>query len=96
MPRPMLYSLDGFLFCDSIFQCFTWFERGHAGSRDLDLLRGFGVAAHAGLTLLHLKGAEAHQTDILAICERGGDGYQPLLMQMQTFSCIGSICCLRI
>ncbi len=50
---------------DGVLQSLAGLELGNAGSGDLDLFLGAGVAAHAGSALLDVESAEANEGDLL-------------------------------
>ena len=61
---------------DGVLQSLAGLELGNAGSGDLNLFLGAGVAAHAGSALLDVESAEANEGDLLTGLESGGDGVE--------------------
>ena len=68
-----------------ILQAFASLESGNIARCDVDRLTRPRVASHAGSARLDREGAEAHQRDGTALCQRALDGVQ---CSIDGFRCI--------
>ena len=69
---PIVYAK---LFCNGVLESLAGLEDGNTGSGDLDGFLGLGVAAHAGITALELKGAKANELNLVALLDSIGNGF---------------------
>ena len=73
---PIAVAMGPAVTVHGVLQSLAGLESGQLGSFNGDLGAGLRVAALARRTLTNFKRTEAHQRDLLAVLQGGGDGAQ--------------------